>query len=435
MWDVFISYMREDAGEVGDLARQLRQRQIEVWIDEPDLPELGFDSGEFAGGSTHVGRDWQHSEHQALATASCIVGFWSKHAITERPREFRAEAAIGMERSCYIPVLLDNADPTKFGQPFNRLHFTRIWNRDDAFVSVLAAIRSHMHRARIERRKNRTLTREQASYWLDRREQIERIWRAMTALGGQENAGATPIFRFNHTDQDSVDLFVQRLIHRERLHLVGAPPRDQKSNPGADAIHLHLSELAFARDTASFDEALARWLLLRLEDHDRVHSTQQGSFERLRNLLLSRHRTPGPAEIIVARADFADPLFASERVTWLTNAWARLSEGLAVGSLLLFIAARHGNWLSRMASTRQQPRLSDPISSAANVVDLGWLPTIDAFEARHWQGALIDEWGVLERDRLSRDINAALGTLLGARVPMARFLERIQFPLTCPRRT
>ena len=31
MWDVFVSYMREDAREVGALAKQLRERRIEIW--------------------------------------------------------------------------------------------------------------------------------------------------------------------------------------------------------------------------------------------------------------------------------------------------------------------------------------------------------------------------------------------------------------------
>jgi len=426
--------MREDAREVGALAKQLRERHIEIWLDEPNQPELGLDLSDFTGGSTDVGRDWRRSEHNGLETASCIVGFWSKHAITERPREFRSEAAIGLERGCYIPVLLDNSDPSKFGQPFDRLHFTKIWQRDDALVSVLAAIRSHMHRTRLERRKQNTLTREQASYWLDRRKQIDRIWHVLEEWTGAEAPTPAPVFSFNHTDQDSVDLFMRRLIDRERLHLAAASKRDKTSNPGAEPIHLHLDVLADATDAASFQEALARWLLARLEDHDRMRSSKRSAFERLRELLIARHSVPGPAEIIVARADFADPLFAQSRVRWLASAWALLTQGLAPGSILLFVAARHSNWLSRLSTGASR---ADTIQPGADVrmIDLGWFPAIDATEAQHWQSDLNSEWGVVERDRLARDIKSALSLALGSRLPMARFLERIQFPLTCQRRT
>jgi formylglycine-generating enzyme required for sulfatase activity len=91
--DVFLSYAREDEGQVRALAAALEQRGYAVFWDRRVPP----------------GQTWHEHIGGALAAAKCVVVAWSPHAV--RSHWVIEEANEGRRRNALIPVLLEAVEP------------------------------------------------------------------------------------------------------------------------------------------------------------------------------------------------------------------------------------------------------------------------------------------------------------------------------------
>lgn len=93
MSDIFISYKREDAALVKDLADKLSELGWSIWWDQ-DIP---------------AGRDYDTVIEEELESSKCVVVLWSKHSVASR--NVKAEANEALEKNKYIPIVIGDTKP------------------------------------------------------------------------------------------------------------------------------------------------------------------------------------------------------------------------------------------------------------------------------------------------------------------------------------
>jgi hypothetical protein len=92
MADIFISYKREDAERVQQLAVSLETEGFSVWWD-PDLP---------------IGHTYSSSIHTQLNTAKAVMPVWTERSVDSE--WVQEEAAQGKRRGVLLPVRLDTVE-------------------------------------------------------------------------------------------------------------------------------------------------------------------------------------------------------------------------------------------------------------------------------------------------------------------------------------
>jgi tetratricopeptide (TPR) repeat protein len=110
MASVFLSYSRQDAGQVGAIAAALEREGHSVWWDQ------------------HIsgGEEFADAIEQALTSADAVVVCWS--ATSVHSAWVRDEAASGRDRSCLIPLTLDGTQPPLGFRQYQTVDLSR-WNR------------------------------------------------------------------------------------------------------------------------------------------------------------------------------------------------------------------------------------------------------------------------------------------------------------------
>ena len=89
MTDNFISYAREDRGQVEQLVNLLQAQGFEVWWDRDLL----------------VGGTYEKDIDDAIHSAKCVLVIWTRHSVDSE--WVQAEAGDGMDRGILLPVILD----------------------------------------------------------------------------------------------------------------------------------------------------------------------------------------------------------------------------------------------------------------------------------------------------------------------------------------
>ena len=90
MHDIFISYASDDRGRLTGLVAALEEQGWSVWWDHQSI---------------QPGETWDETIEQAVKAAQCVVVAWSDASV--RSRWVRAEAMVGLENGCLVPVLID----------------------------------------------------------------------------------------------------------------------------------------------------------------------------------------------------------------------------------------------------------------------------------------------------------------------------------------
>jgi DNA-binding response OmpR family regulator len=89
--DVFLSYAREDAARIRELAALLQQSGLKIWWDS----------------HIRVGESFDRAIEDALTKAGAVIVAWSRHSVDSD--WVRAEAAYAFKKSKLLPVRLDDA--------------------------------------------------------------------------------------------------------------------------------------------------------------------------------------------------------------------------------------------------------------------------------------------------------------------------------------
>lgn len=96
MYDIFISYAREDLTRVEPIVNELLKLGWRVFIDRNILP----------------GSNWSSSIIKALEETRCVLVVWTFSSVdTEKHPFVRDEAASGLKRGILVPLRLDGVDP------------------------------------------------------------------------------------------------------------------------------------------------------------------------------------------------------------------------------------------------------------------------------------------------------------------------------------
>src|ERR1044071_4473041 len=99
MYDIFISYAREDKSKAAAMAQVFEQEGWSVWWDHIILP----------------GERFEETITKHLDSSKCVVVLWSRHSVISDWVE--DEAGKGNERDILIPVLIEEIkQPLSFGQ-------------------------------------------------------------------------------------------------------------------------------------------------------------------------------------------------------------------------------------------------------------------------------------------------------------------------------
>ena len=113
MFEIFISYAREDAARIEPLALCLERRGWSVFWDR----------------KIQAGQQWHDMISSALDGAQRVIVAWSEHSL--RSDFVRDEAASALERRVLVPILLDAVTPPLGFRQIQTADFSG-WNGDEA---------------------------------------------------------------------------------------------------------------------------------------------------------------------------------------------------------------------------------------------------------------------------------------------------------------
>jgi len=120
MYDIFVSYSRENKKEVQKIVNFLLEKKFRIWWDPEILPGTKFDE----------------EIQNALASSKCIVVIWSSSSINSR--WVKEEADYGQEQDILIPILIEDVKPPiGFGriQAANLINWTS--DKEDSNIETL----------------------------------------------------------------------------------------------------------------------------------------------------------------------------------------------------------------------------------------------------------------------------------------------------------
>jgi len=103
MSHAFISYVREDQARVSDLANELTNRGVEVWLDRNEI---------------YPGTPWQYAIRKAIENGNYFIACFSKAYATRKKTSMNEELNIAIDEIrkrhydavFFIPVLIDKCD-------------------------------------------------------------------------------------------------------------------------------------------------------------------------------------------------------------------------------------------------------------------------------------------------------------------------------------
>jgi Flp pilus assembly protein TadD len=109
MASLFLSYARQNVGQVGALASALESDSHQVWWDR------------------HIsgGQDFADAIEHALESADVVIACWTEHSV--HSGWVRDEAAVGRDKGCLVPVTLDGCQPPLGFRQYHTIDLAR-WN-------------------------------------------------------------------------------------------------------------------------------------------------------------------------------------------------------------------------------------------------------------------------------------------------------------------
>jgi hypothetical protein len=104
---VFVSHASRDKSLVRPIVEALIERNIKVWVDNPD--KMGFSARDIERDfhRLHAGGRWRDEIHDALTTAAVVLVCWSRNSTGEVVRD---EVAVGRAHRKLVACCIDDID-------------------------------------------------------------------------------------------------------------------------------------------------------------------------------------------------------------------------------------------------------------------------------------------------------------------------------------
>jgi hypothetical protein len=109
MYDVFISYAREESDAAETIRTALEGEGYKVFLDTQDL---------------QAGKDYSEAIDDALRGSAAVVGVWSKQAISKR--WVRGECRVALELEKLVPVSFEHLTSLDLPAEFQGLHIVKL---------------------------------------------------------------------------------------------------------------------------------------------------------------------------------------------------------------------------------------------------------------------------------------------------------------------